>query len=477
MSGELIMINKQHDIQIKTWLSDNRDWIIDEWIELAKIPSVQSEPKENMPFGEECARALSAATNLFERKGFSTKIYNNHYALCTHGSGEKTIGIFSHSDVVPVGDDWLYTKPFEPIIKNNTLIGRGVEDNKSGIMAALCVMLMTKELNLPVKSRLQTFIGANEETGMEDIEAFVKEQPMPEVSFIPDAEFPCSIGEKGIFHYWAKNENKLTDILEFNGGLAFNVVLDFVTVKIAYKAELENELIEKIKVSDAYNLTKDGETLVLTAKGVSQHASTPDGSVNAAYLAASILSGCENLANADRQQMEAVAKLTKSGFGEGINLIHDDSKFGKLTMANGIVKVENGYLSLSFDTRYGSEISGEEVEKRTTDEMKKLGFTIEITKNSPGFYIPEESPVAQALNNVYNEITGKDVKPILMGGGTYARHLKNAFSLGTCEGCPNGFEMPAGHGGAHQCDEKIDIDGFFEAVRILMHFILQYEEI
>ncbi len=471
------MINGQHDIQIKEWLKNNRDWIVEEWIKLVEIPSIQSEPKEGAPFGEACAKALSAAAELFAKKGFETKIYDGGYALASCGNGDRTIGLFSHSDVVPVGEDWVYTEPFSPIVKNNTLIGRGAEDNKSGIMASLCVMLMTREPDFPVRCRLQAFIGSNEETGMADIKAFVKEQPMPEVSFVPDAGFPCSIGEKGIFHYWATAKDKLNDILDFSGGLAFNVILDFVTVKIAYNTKLEQELLDKIADNEAYKLTKEEEKLVLTVKGVSQHASTPGGSVNAAYLAASVLEQCENLNTLDRTYMAAVAKLTKSGFGEGIDLVHEDSKFGKLTMANGMVKVENGYLKISFDTRYGSEISGDEVEARTIDEMDKLGFDVEISKNSPGFYIPEESPVAQMLKNVYNEITGKSAKPILMGGGTYARHLKNAFSVGTEEGCPNGLEMPAGHGGAHQCDEKIDIDGFFEAVRILMHFVLQYDEI
>ena len=81
---------------------------------------------------------MQKCTKLFSDRGFSAEIFNDSgYALVTLGSGEKTIGIFSHSDVVPVGDDWLYTKPFEPVIKDGALIGRGVEDNKSGIMAAL----------------------------------------------------------------------------------------------------------------------------------------------------------------------------------------------------------------------------------------------------------------------------------------------------------------------------------------------------
>ncbi len=470
------MINKEYDRIIKKWLENNREDIIDEWIKLAEIPSVMSEPEDGAPYGKECARALKASAELFEKSGFKTNIYDKGYALADFGDNEKTIGFFCHSDVVPVGDDWIYTEPFRPVIKNNTLIGRGVSDNKSGIMASYCVLKMAKELDFPINSRLRVFIGSNEETGMEDIDAFTKEHPMPDISFVPDAEFPCSIGEKGICSYWAKSGTPLNDITEFHGGEAFNVVLDKVTVKLRYSNALFEEISSKVSEKSEYTVTSDGNSIVILAKGIAKHASEPDGSVNAAYLAASILSECEYLNKSDREQMCIVAKLTESGFGEGIGLVHEDSHFGRLTMANGMADVCNGNLKISFNTRYGSEISAQEVEDRTRHEFNKLGWSIEDFNNMEGFDIPE-SEVTKMLESVYNEITGKEEPLCYLGGGTYARHLKNAFSIGTEEGRPNGFEMPEGHGGPHQCDEMIDIDGFFEAVRIIMHFVLEYEKI
>lgn len=468
------MINKHYDEQIKKWIADNRDWIIDEWIALAKIPSIKSEPEEGAPFGKECAKALSKAAELFREKGFDTKVYTDSgYALAKYGEGENTIGFFTHSDVVPVGDDWIYTSPFEPVIKDNTLIGRGVEDNKSGIMIALSLMMMARDLNLPIKRSLQTFIGSNEETGMEDIEAFVKEQPMPEISIIPDAHFPCSAGEKGIFHYWAVSKKKLEQIKDFSGGQAFNVVLDKVFVIIEYSEALLAELSSKIASSNKFTLSQSDGNIVLCAKGIAKHASAPEGSENAAYLAADILQGCENLCPNDRQIMQKVAHLTKSGFGEGIDLVFEDEFFGRLTMANGMAKCENSHLMLSFDTRYGT-IENTKVLSKTKEGLLALDFDMESEFDSPGFNIPE-SGVLSHFVEIYNQITGKDEKIIYMGGGTYARHLKNAISVGTSTGNPNNFQMPPGHGGAHQCDEMIDLDGFFEAVRIIMHYVLCIE--
>ena len=139
----------------------------------SKIPAIKGEAEAGAPFGRACADALKACSDMFGKFGFDSGIYSGgKYGMAKYGEGEKTIGIFSHSDVVPVcEEDWIYTKPFEPKVIDGTLIGRGVEDNKSGVMAALCAMRIIKECNIPVKSRIVTFIGAEEETGMSDIEA------------------------------------------------------------------------------------------------------------------------------------------------------------------------------------------------------------------------------------------------------------------------------------------------------------------
>ena len=45
-------------------------------------------------------------------------------------------------------------------------MGRGATDNKNGVMAALCIFSALQQLQIPLKNRLQTFIGSNEESGM-----------------------------------------------------------------------------------------------------------------------------------------------------------------------------------------------------------------------------------------------------------------------------------------------------------------------
>ena len=65
---------------------------------------------------------------------------------------------------------------------------------------------------------------------------------MPDISIVPDADFPCSVGEKGIFHFWFESETAFKDIIDFCGGEAFNIVLDSATVTVKYSTALLNEL-------------------------------------------------------------------------------------------------------------------------------------------------------------------------------------------------------------------------------------------
>ncbi len=474
-------MNKKYDAVIDEWIKENKEEIISEWIRLCKIPAIKGEAKENTPYGEACAKELEECTKMFEKRGYDAEIYwDDGYSLVEWGKGEKTIGLFAHSDVVPAGEGWIFTQPFDPIVKDGVLIGRGVQDNKSGIMASLCAMEIVKKYNIPIKSRLQLFIGSNEESGMKDIEAFAKNQSMPDISLIPDANFPCGIGEKGICQMYAKSNAKLLDIVDFCGGEAFNVVLDKAEVKIKKTDKLSVEIDEKLNNEENIAKREEDEFIVLVGKGVAKHASMPENSLNAAYVLANFLSSVEELTENDRKVMKNAAHILSCPFGTSLGIDFCDDLFGRLTFANGMVKMQGGKLWLSFDMRYSSALDSGDLLKRTENALKELDWGMEIKENKPGFSIDESSKIPALFEEAFFAVTGFDRKGFRMGGGTYARYLKNAFSIGTyaktTDSAPLAFEMPAGHGGPHQCDEMIVLDEFFTAVKIIIYYLIAADE-
>ena len=339
-------------------------------------------------------------------------------------------------------------------------------------------MEIIRKFNIPLKSKLQLFIGSNEETGMKDIEAFVSEQPMPEISLVPDAEFPCSTGEKGICHFWAYSKDKTTDILDFCGGEAFNIVLDKATVTLKHSPELKAELLAKATERLSVNCYNDKITVCAT--GIAKHACEPEGSINAAYLLADLLADTSTLSDTDRKIMTQVKHILGCPFGTTMGLNHSDELFGKLTFVNGMVCLKDGSLGLSFDMRYSSALDHTELERSATDAFGAIGWRIEVDSNLKGFSIATDSKIPDVFEEIYREVTGISKKSIKLGGGTYARKIKNAFSVGTfthtAERPEPQLKMPAGHGGAHQRDEMIDLESFFAAARVITHYIIAMDE-
>lgn len=473
-----IELNKLFD----NWIKDNKEAVVEKWKKLAEIPSVKSAPTENAPFGEQCKKALVTAASYFDSEGFESKISKrNTYALCSYGKGEKKIGLFSHSDVVPVGDDWIYTKPFEPVVIDGTLIGRGVEDNKSGVMAAFCIFNFLKDKKITLNNKLELFIGSDEECGMDDLKDYLKEEKMPDVSLVPDADFPCSVGEKGIYHLMSESKSSLNSIISISGGQAYNIVLDSVEVIIPYSEKALEEIESKIAEKNNFNVTRKEDYLILNIKGVAKHASIPEGSVNAAFLAIELLLGCGFVSENDKSILSGAKELLACHYGKGLGIEHEDPVFGNTTCVNGLCRTEDGKLKLSFDIRYGDTVDPVELEQTADNNLNKNGFLPVEKDNRPGFSIDKDSKYPVVFEDIYAELTGERLERVTMAGGTYARKLKNAFSIGTSiikkDRQTPVFKMPEGHGGAHQCDECIDIEGFFEAVRVLLNYILACDEI
>lgn len=472
------MICKEYDEKIRAWISENRARMIDMWLDLVRIPSVRSEPAPGAPFGVSCAQALKRATDYGAEMGFATRLEADRgYSLISCGDGEKTIGIFGHSDVVPAGDGWLYTEPFEPVVRDGVVIGRGCADNKAGVMAGLFAAQIIKECQLPVKSRIQVFVGSNEESGMADLETFVAHEKMPDLCLVPDAAYPCGLGEKGHLKQWNQCNTPLVDIVDFHGDGAFNIVLDHAKVTLKYTPERMAELTEKVQDNEAFTLGQTAEgNILLNAKGASKHSAYPEGSVNAMILACKVLADCATVCETDRHQMKVLTKLMDGYYGVGLGVDFEEPGFGKLTCTNGMVKVENGKLSVSVDIRYGAGMPGDKLEALLDKAWGDAGWKLTYRENHHGAKVEPDSPIPEMLTQLTCEITGKEHKPYWMAGGTYSRHLKNTYTVGSRVPDPNSKaivpEMPAGHGGAHQRDEYCIVDDWILGVRLLTHCIL-----
>ncbi len=458
--------------KIKQYIYSKRDEIVDSLKRLIEVPSVNAAPEINAPYGIECKKALEVTDRIYSSYNLKSEYAKDgSYLLTSYGEGEKTIGIFSHSDVVPVDDNWTVTKPFEPKEADGVLFGRGSLDDKSGIIAALFAVNAIRDLKLPLKSKLLLFTGSNEESGMADIKKFVENEKMPDVSLVPDCAFPVYRGEKGILRFWAKSKNKLSYVRDINGGTAFNIILGNVKMTIPYT----EEAFEVLSKDSNLTLAKENDSLIIEADGISKHAALPEGSQNALSVLINALNKISLFE--DKEILFKTAKILNDYYGNSIcSFAAGNKEFGKNTIANGMVKVEDGYLCLSFDVRHINN-NTELLLDSIKNTFESLGYDIQIVRNSEGFLIPLCDKNLQTILNTYSKITGdNNPKAYVNAGGTYSRCLKNAFSIGTCLSnyCP--ITLPQGHGNVHQPDEHININGFLDAIVIITEMIIALDK-
>ena len=82
------------------------------------------------------------------------------------GSGEKKpLLLLNHMDVVPVEKEGWDVPPFEGVVKDGYLYGRGALDNKSMGIVEMMALLILKREKIPLKRDLLFFASADEETG------------------------------------------------------------------------------------------------------------------------------------------------------------------------------------------------------------------------------------------------------------------------------------------------------------------------
>lgn len=439
--------------EIHNYVQEHTREIIDTLKELVRIPSVRGAAEEHAPFGKECARMLEYICDLYERNGFKTEFEaDDGYLLSYFGKGEKSLGLFAHSDVVPISDDWHFTDPFKPIEKDGFIIGRGTSDDKAAVVISLYCAKMLKELNIPFDSKLVMFTGSNEETGMEDMANYLKAHIPPDFSLVCDSGFPMYCGDKSNIQFVASSNVLLKDITEFCGGNDFNISLGKASAKIGEETVMEN--------------------------GISRHGALPEGSVNAGYLLSKKLSNMSELCESDRKQMEFVSEVLERYYGEIFGIECEDECFGKLTCTNGIIKTENGKVSLCFDLRYPYGLDANEIKRKIEEFFEKNDWNVEVVSEREGYIISKDDEYVKACIGAFNEFFGEEnSNAYYNAGATYARELPHSAEIGVTlyGGSPEG--TPDGHGNVHQSDECLNIEGMLLALEVTMQMLIECDKL
>ncbi|WP_349947873.1 dipeptidase PepV [Lacrimispora sp. BS-2] len=459
--------------EIEEYIESHKQEMIEDICTLCRINSEKMPYREGMPYGPGAFDALNEALAMAESYGFSITNYDNYVGTADLNHKEHQLDILAHLDVVPAGEGWKETEPFEPVVKGDKLFGRGTSDDKGPAVAALYAMRAVKELNIPLKKNVRLILGTDEECGSSDIEhyyAIEKEAPM---TFSPDGSFPVVNTEKGGLngHFTAEwtASGRLPKLVGLEAGTKVNVVPGKASAVVAgIDAEaLEHAAAEcEKRTGIRFELKMDEDTATITAIGESAHASLPEEGNNALtglllYLTELPLAECGQMTMI-RRLLELIPHGDTSG--EALGIAMKDELSGSLTLAFSLLKITESGLEGTFDSRCPVCATEENVLEVVRRNMAEKGFTLHNDSMKPPHHVDGNSEFVKTLLSAYESYTGRKGECVSMGGGTYVHALKNGVAFGA--------SMPGTDNRMHGADEYAVIEELTVSAKIFAQVIV-----
>lgn len=422
---------------------------------LIAIPSVNtSDGTTNPPFGQEIANSLAEVLAISKSLGMVT--YSDpegFYGYADYGQGEELVGILCHLDVVPEGDISLWeTNPFEGVVKDGVIYGRGSQDDKGPTIAALYALKAVVDAGFTFNKRIRFIFGTDEETLWRCMDHYNLNEEAPTMGFVPDGVFPLTYAEKGLLQ--AKLIGPGSSEIALDCGEASNVVPG----KASYSGQDAKEIAKTLKEMEA-EVRLSGHKVTVNGKAV--HASTAELGINAINQLA------EGLAVHYEHPLlkflaEKVAKETNgfSIFGE-----IKDELTGELTFNVGSISINAAVSEIVLDMRIPVEYTIEEIALTLERAASEYGLIYQEYDAVPSLYVPKDSQLVQTLLAIYRNKTGDLTEPSTSGGATYARKMTNMVAFGA--------HFPYSKSFAHQENEGLKLEELYLAMDIYAETIAQ----
>jgi succinyl-diaminopimelate desuccinylase len=416
--------------------------------ELLRIPSVCDEGVGGYPFGPAIDQALRAALDIAQGLGFRTRYGDGgYYGYAEIGEGAEMLGILGHLDVVPPGalQDWVHS-PFDPVETGGLLFGRGSQDDKGPIMAALFAVKALMEAGIHFNRRVRFIFGADEETLWRCIKRYVEKEEIPTMGFSPDSRFPVTFAEKGLLQLHLERPNQSG--VQLAGGSAFNAVPD----RIFYDGERQGDLADQLDRLGFEYVRKDSG---IEVKGRAAHAMIPEAGINAIARLCIAL----HAIGIHSQAIDFIAEM----IGEDSNATRI---FGEVSdKASGKLKFNIGKINLgrteqlSIDSRLPVTYPKEEMVARLSAAAARYGLEYKEFDWLDPLYLPLDHFIVQTLMKVYQEQSGDyTTPPQASGGATYARAMPNCVAYGALT-----VDEPLTE---HQANERAELKNLYVAMEI-----------
>ncbi|MBJ93035.1 MAG: dipeptidase [Rickettsiales bacterium] len=158
-------------------IDENFAHFVEKLDSFSRIPGISAEPAPSPALADSAARVCEMmrevgllGVRVMELEGAHPYAYGEWLQR----PGAPTLLLYAHHDVQPTGRDerWL-SPPFEPEIRDGRMYGRGVVDDKAGVLSHLAAIAAWMQETGALPCNVKFIVEGEEETGSEHLEEFL----------------------------------------------------------------------------------------------------------------------------------------------------------------------------------------------------------------------------------------------------------------------------------------------------------------
>lgn len=451
-------------MQHSDWVRSAEEALYAHWPELLRdlkqlirIESTRGEAAPGTPFGQGPAAALEYMLSRAGEMGLNIQNWDGYVGTADYGPQEPGLDILTHLDVVPAGENWKISQPFEPRQVGNRLYGRGAADNKGPTIAVLYALLAVRQCGAALQRRVRLIWGCSEETGAEDIRVYYAAVPPARMTVTPDAAFPVINSEKGRME--CRFEKKIPPdcpVRFLSGGGAANAVPDSAQAVLAADPAQIRVILSTLQAGQcSLEVGSDG-LCCLKAHGTAAHAASPSKGCNALSILLGVIAACPGAPD----WAGALAGLFPPQ--GAIRQVNEEET---VTASLSAMKLENGRLTGVCEKRYPPTACAEDERDALVQSLKKIGFTVEVSGFSQAHCVPADSHFVRTLLECYRDAGGENACCCAIAGNTYAHSIPGAVAFG--------FAHPVIRTGTHGADEYVDLEQLRFGARVYIRAIIE----
>lgn len=443
----------------------NRDRLLDELLELLRIPSISTLPQHK----GDVARAGQYVADKLESAGMenveiiSTRNHPLVYADWLHAPGKPTVLCYGHYDVQPADPLELWkSKPFDPDIRDGNIYARGACDDKGQMYTHVKAIEALRDVTGSLPVNVKFLIEGEEEIGGESVARYVaenKEKLKADVALVSDTEMfadgvpTLCIGLRGLIYLEIRARGPARDLHSgMFGGAAPNAVYGLIELLSKAKDEKGHLLIPGIYddvVAPEPEETESWKRLPFSEKEFLEH---EVGSIE--------LTG--------EPEQSILARIWARPTFE----VHGIA--GGFTAA-GAKTVIPAEATAKVSLRLVPNQNPQEVLACVRDWVDKntprgIQTDIRVLSAGPAISVNPHNPAIQVAAQVFEQMLGRRTVFVRSGGsipivGDFARHL----------GIPTvlmGFGLP--DDGLHSPNEKFRVSNYYQGIETVAQFLTHY---